>query len=346
MGLFFKSDGLKSYYLDGDYVSQATHTTAFRASGSTQVSTTNSLFGTDGTYSDSIFLSSDGTKLYILYTDYAVSTANQGYLRQYTLSTAWLLSSLNTTPVTTTTLPLGTEYSIYSGKSAKQRWSGLEFAADGLSFHFLRYENNNVSGATQQSVTFKVNYTLSTAWSLSSASLSSTTKIDYASVTGYGGMCLGYHTMSGGEIILSMGGNFIELSSITDTTADSISSLGSSGFFFSTDETLLLQNGANSCGLVHTEIDTNYSANSLTSFSSGLSSKFQSSACSFSLNQTHYHDGSGFLPAVGDIVYSDSAGTVPLAKWHYSYGGGTYEIETPGLGQPNTGEVIAINICI
>jgi hypothetical protein len=346
MGLFFKSDGLKSYYLNGDFVSQATHTTAFRASGATTITNTNSLFGNDGSYSDSIFLSSDGTKLYILYTDYAVSTANQGYLRQYALSTAWLLSSLNTTPTTTTTLPLGTEYSIYSGKSAKQKWSGLEFAPDGLSFHFVRYENNNVSGATQQSVTFKVNYTLSTAWSLSSASLSSTTKIDYASVTGYGGMCLGYHTMSGGEIILSMGGNFIELSSITDTTANSISSLASTGFFFSTDETLLLQNGANTCGIVHTEIDTNYSSSSLTSFSSSESSKFQSTACGFSMNQTYYHDGTGIIPKVGDIVYSDSEGTLPLSKWYYRNGGATFEIEVPGFGQPNTGEVVAIDICI
>ena len=338
MGIFFKSDGLKSYYLDGDFVSQATHTTAFRASGATTITSTNSLFGNDGSLSDSIFLSSDGTKLYILYTDYAVSTANQGYLRQYTLSTAWLLSSLNTTPVTTTTLPLGTEYSIYSGKSALQRWSGLEFASDGLSFHFVRYENNNVSGVTQQSVTFKVNYTLSTAWSLSTASLSSTTKIDYASVTGYGGVCLGYHTMSGGEIILSMGGNFIELSSITDTTADSISSLASTGFFFSTDETLLLQSGANTCGIVHTEIDTNYSAvSSLTAFPSSLGSNSQTTACSSTINQTYYHDGAGTFPTTSDNVYSDSAGTTGLARDHYKVAGGTYHVQPGGTIVDSTG---------
>jgi hypothetical protein len=263
MGIFFKSDGLKSYRLTGssEQVIQIAHTTAFRDAGSSQVgSAISSLYGNEGTYTDSIFLSSDGTKLFILYTDYVSGSYNVGYLRQYTLSTAWLLSSINTTPVSTQTMVIGTEYSVHSGKSDNQRYSGLEFASDGLSFQVLRYEDDGgTPGSNRNTVTFRDIHTLSTAWTISSGTSISPTKIAYASQTGYGGQCSGFHEMSGGEFVLSMGGQFIQLTSISDTTANFTSSLAAGSFFFSTDETLLIQANT-SCGTVDTEIETNYSA--------------------------------------------------------------------------------------
>ena len=407
---------------------QLSHTTAFRDAGSSQVgSAISSLYGNDGTYTDALFLSSDGTKLYILYTDFITvnqaGDGNQGYLKQFTLSTAWLLSSINTTPVHTITLPRGNEWSVTGGYSGRQRWSGLEFNSAGTSFHLLRYEDNGGGIGSIESVTFKVNYSLSFAWTLSSSSLTSTTEIAYSSVTGYGGTCSGYHTMSGGEVVLSMGGQFIQLSSISDTTANFTSSLAAGSFFFSTDETLLLQSNV-SCGTVDTEIETNYSASSsdttaptaptflfatsvnqtgfslswvastdnvavtgyklyrngfiyasfgnvtsttvtgqtsgstnswtvkafdaadnlsasssatsvtqssgLTAFLSSTGHFRQDTACGLLHNQTYYHDGTGSIPVTGDNVYSDSAGTVGLARNHYFYAFGTYHIQTGG----------------
>ncbi len=68
-------------------------------------------------------------------------------------------------------------------------------------------------------------------------------------------------------------------------------------------------------------------------------------------NTTYYHDGSGAGPAVGDIVYSDAAGTTPVSggqtRYFNSGGGGSnkFVIETPFSG-PNTGLVTSIGICI
>jgi hypothetical protein len=323
MGIFFKSDGLQGYNLGGSSnVYQRSFSTAYDFSSSSADSFTSSLYGNDGSYSDSIFISSAGTTLYIVYTDYT-GTTNAGYMKSYTLATAWDLSSLsNPTTPTTITFPLGTEFNVYSGNSAIQRWSGLEWADDGLSFHVLRFERSAMSGSAS-SVTFKCEYAVSTAWLLSASSLSSTTKIDYATTSsGYGGQCLGLHEMSGGELILSMDENFIELSSISDTTANSISALaGGGGFVFSTDETLLLQNSAYSCGIVHTEITTNYTSGvAVTSVPSSTVQPVKFDVCSTAFTQTYYHDGANSTPVVNDTCYSDDPGTVTLAAGKYRMG--------------------------
>jgi len=69
-------------------------------------------------------------------------------------------------------------------------------------------------------------------------------------------------------------------------------------------------------------------ANVLTSFSSTLGNSNQTTTCGLSKNETYYHDGSGTFPAIGDNVYSDSAGTTGLVRNHYSAGSGTYHIQT------------------
>tara|TARA_R110000803_G_scaffold187891_2_gene250263 strand:+ start:28 stop:438 length:411 start_codon:yes stop_codon:yes gene_type:complete len=77
----------------------------------------------------------------------------------------------------------------------------------------------------------------------------------------------------------------------------------------------------------------------LTSFYSSTGSTSQSTACGLVDTLTYYHDGSGSIPAVGDNVYSDSAGTTGLARNHYFAGIGTYHIQTGGT------EVDSIDLC-
>ena len=65
--------------------------------------------------------------------------------------------------------------------------------------------------------------------------------------------------MSGGEIVLSKGEDFLQIDSISDTTANFTSSLGGgTSWFFSDDETLLLGNGTYTCYSGPVKIDTNY----------------------------------------------------------------------------------------
>ena len=61
---------------------------------------------------------------------------------------------------------------------------------------------------------------------------------------------------------------------------------------------------------------------SLTSYSSSTVGVFNQ-ACNFNgfnpcCTQTYYHDGSGSLPAAGDICTSDAAGTTPLSAGYYN----------------------------
>ena len=66
---------------------------------------------------------------------------------------------------------------------------------------------------------------------------------------------------------------------------------------------------------------------SLTSYSSSTMGVFNQ-ACNFNgfnpcCTQTYYHDGSGSLPAAGDICTSDSAGTTPLSAGYYNINSAT-----------------------
>jgi hypothetical protein len=67
----------------------------------------------------------------------------------------------------------------------------------------------------------------------------------------------------------------------------------------------------------------NYGASGVTSYSSSEDAK-PSQACSATLNQTYYHNGSGTYPATADNCYSNSAGTTVLAA-------GTYRMATAGI---------------
>ena len=78
----------------------------------------------------------------------------------------------------------------------------------------------------------------------------------------------------------------------------------------------------------------------------------QRDACNFtSSDRTFYHDGSGTYPSVGDIIYSNSAGTTKVSggqrRWFFANGagGGTYTVDFGNVGQPSPGTVNAVGIC-
>ena len=87
-GLFFKSDGTKMYMIgrDSDSIHQYTLTTAWDLSTASYDSVFYDASGEDFAPTG-LFIKSDGTKLYI--------TGNGGDVNQYTLSTAWDLSTIS-----------------------------------------------------------------------------------------------------------------------------------------------------------------------------------------------------------------------------------------------------------
>lgn len=61
-----------------------------------------------------------------------------------------------------------------------------------------------------------------------------------------------------------------------------------------------------------------YSHATITSFSSSKNPQtFIGTACNQSVSVTRYHNGSGTYPAVGDTIYTDSAGTINPANGYY-----------------------------
>ena len=60
---------------------------------------------------------------------------------------------------------------------------------------------------------------------------------------------------------------------------------------------------------------------SLTSFVSTTNQVSCNNACAASATTTRYHDGTGTNPVVGDLVYTDAAGTSPLGNGFYKHGG-------------------------
>ena len=74
-----------------------------------------------------------------------------------------------------------------------------------------------------------------------------------------------------------------------------------------------------------------------TAFTSSVAIRSQSSVCSATLNQTYYHNGSGSLPAEGDTVYTDSAGTnlLTLTGYYRRSTFGYFQIVSgsPGIAQ-------------
>jgi len=75
--------------------------------------------------------------------------------------------------------------------------------------------------------------------------------------------------------------------------------------------------------------------------------------CNFtSSDNILYHDGSGTFPVVGDIVYSNSAGTTEVSGGNRrnffadGSGSGSYTVQTAAPGGSNTGLVTSIDPCV
>ena len=143
-GLHFKPDGTKMYVSEGDSDSiyQYTLSTAWDLSTASYDSVSFSV-ASQTVNPREIHFKSDGTKMYI-------ASTNPDEVFQYTLSTAWDLSTASYDSVS---------FSVSSEEGLP--W-GLHFKTDGTKMY--------VSGASSDSI---YQYTLSTAWDLSTASYDS-----------------------------------------------------------------------------------------------------------------------------------------------------------------------------
>jgi len=149
---FFKSDGTKLYVIgwDGDAVFQYGLTTAYDISTASYDSVSFS-FASQDTVATSIYFKPDGTKFYIMG---AINDA----VFQYSLSTEWDMSTASYDSVS------------FSFSSQETNPYGLLFNSDGTKM----FVTGNTSDATFQ-------YSLTTAWDLSTASYDSVS-LDHTTV--------------------------------------------------------------------------------------------------------------------------------------------------------------------
>jgi DNA-binding beta-propeller fold protein YncE len=139
-GLFFKSDGLKMYVIgsSGDDVNEYTLSTAWNISTASYVR--NFSVSTQDTSPQGVFFKPDGTAMYI-----AGDSSNS--IHQYSLSTAWSLASV-------------TFVRSFSVSAQEATPTGVFFKPDGLKMYVIGSASDNVR-----------EYTLSTAWDISSSTL-------------------------------------------------------------------------------------------------------------------------------------------------------------------------------
>ena len=149
---FFKSDGTKLYVIgwDGDAVFQYGLTTAYDISTASYDSVSFS-FASQDAVATSIYFKPDGTKFYIM-------GATNDAVFQYSLSTAWDMSTASYDSVS------------FSFSSQETNPYGLLFNNDGTKM----FITGNTSDATFQ-------YSLTTAWDLSTASYDSVS-LDHTTV--------------------------------------------------------------------------------------------------------------------------------------------------------------------
>ena len=151
-GVFFKPDGTKIYTLNNtDQIRETTLSTAWDISthGSTDYTYT-----TDQTHNwnpSGLFIGNDGTELYV------TEISNGDHVVQYTMSTAWDLSTASYTR----------KFDVSTQESSVR---GVSFSEDGT----LMFINGLSSDINK--------YTLSTAWDISTASYSQTSS-SYNSLT-------------------------------------------------------------------------------------------------------------------------------------------------------------------
>lgn len=143
-GLFFSSDGLLMYITDettSATIRQYDLSSAWDISSATY--TQNFSIAATGIEFGNVFFSPDGLNMYVTGTAYPSST---NYVHQYTLSTAWDISTASS-------------YLIFSVTSNTTKPLGLFFSSDGSEMYVLDEVTKNI-----------LQYTLSTAWDLTTAS--------------------------------------------------------------------------------------------------------------------------------------------------------------------------------
>lgn len=80
---------------------------------------------------------------------------------------------------------------------------------------------------------------------------------------------------------------------------------------------------------------------SLNSFSSSTNQSTVAGACSATMNQTYYHNGSATLPAVGDTTYSSNSGLYPYLS------SGNYKVSsTQYITVGSNGLISSVNTCV
>jgi DNA-binding beta-propeller fold protein YncE len=145
-GVFFKPDGTKMYVLeDGisdEIVYQYSLSTAWDVSTASYDSVSFSVGNEDAQTTD-LFFSPDGTKMYIC-------GNGSNSILEYSLSTAWVVSSASYS----SSISIGTQ---------ENTPTGLTFSTDGTKMYVVGFTNQTV-----------LQYSLSTAWDLSTASYAST----------------------------------------------------------------------------------------------------------------------------------------------------------------------------
>jgi sugar lactone lactonase YvrE len=142
--IFFKPDGTKMYVAgtNNDTVYQYSLSTAWDLSTASYNSVSFSVSGQE-TSPRAIFFKPDGTKMY-------VAGSDQDFVSQYSLGTAWDLSTTSYDSVN------------FSVNSQEANCSSMFFNTDGTKMYIAGYSNNTV-----------YQYSLSTAWVVSSASYDS-----------------------------------------------------------------------------------------------------------------------------------------------------------------------------
>jgi len=143
-GIFFKSDGLAMYIVGrtADAVFQYTLSTAWDVSTASYASKSFSVAGQEAN-TNGLFFKPDGTTMYIV-------GVTSDTVFQYTLSTAWDVS----------TASYASKSFLVSGQDTSPQ--GLFFKSDGLAMYVVGSANDNI-----------YQYTLSTAWDVSTASYAS-----------------------------------------------------------------------------------------------------------------------------------------------------------------------------
>ena len=320
MAIFYKPNGLSSYYLNDDAeVIQTNLAIAWDDdSTATYIGTSTGLYnlgvGTAGQkYLDSMWWKPDGTKVYFAYLN--VSNSSAMTIAEHSVGTAWLASTISTSSTSTKIIPNSTTYNLNTT-------TGMEFNDAGTKITICR---RNLNGTTSQSITHLLTYTLSTAWSLSSASLTTTQLIPFlthSSTTGTEYRTWGYHVMIGGEIIVSRVDSLYELSSISSTTATSSFSANLIGSWFwgDNDTRYFTAGDCGDFGSANTNYTNTKPPVSLTSIHrTNKSPKAGAFSCGYTTNLQMWHNGSSAYMENGDIVYSNAAGTTFGTAGHYGF---------------------------